>query len=323
MTQPNDTPTTNEPIAETTGGRRGISRRVFLRATGVGAATAAGLTALAGCRPDEAPPSQANRVHEPSGFRYDDVPPTPDHVLDTSRLHFFTTHEKEAVDALVSRMLPGTADDPGGVDAGVVGYIDLKLGTNDGGFATGAYMKPPFAKAYEGDTPPAHDDASTIHVKKSELERYGYQSKLNFREVFRMGLMALDAAATGTFAMPFASLPPAQQDQLIGQLADGTAAGFTDPSSKLFFATVRNHVIEGFLADPVYGGNRDMAGWRLVGYPGAQRAYSPEDIEGLTPRRPPQSLVQLHAFNPGMHGGAHAVLPVSGSRNGNEGSEHG
>jgi gluconate 2-dehydrogenase gamma chain len=29
-------------------------------------------------------------------------------------------------------------------------------------------------------------------------------------------------------------------------------------------------VREGFLADPVYGGNKDMASWKMLGFPGAR-----------------------------------------------------
>jgi hypothetical protein len=36
--------------------------------------------------------------------------------------------------------------------------------------------------------------------------------------------------------------------------------------------------MEGMFADPVYGGNKDFAGWILVGFPGAQPLFSPEDM---------------------------------------------
>jgi gluconate 2-dehydrogenase gamma chain len=41
-----------------------------------------------------------------------------------------------------------------------------------------------------------------------------------------------------------------------------------------FFAVVREHVVQGFFCDPAYGGNRDGAGWRAVGFPGARWGYS-------------------------------------------------
>jgi gluconate 2-dehydrogenase gamma chain len=37
--------------------------------------------------------------------------------------------------------------------------------------------------------------------------------------------------------------------------------------------------MEGMFSDPVYGGNKDFAGWRLVGFPGAQHSFSPADLK--------------------------------------------
>jgi gluconate 2-dehydrogenase gamma chain len=41
-----------------------------------------------------------------------------------------------------------------------------------------------------------------------------------------------------------------------------------------FFAVVREHVLQGTFCDPVYGGNRDTVGWKLVGFPGAHWGYT-------------------------------------------------
>jgi hypothetical protein len=32
-------------------------------------------------------------------------------------------------------------------------------------------------------------------------------------------------------------------------------------------------------ADPVYGGNKDFNGWKLVGFPGGQAVYTPVDLQ--------------------------------------------
>ena len=42
---------------------------------------------------------------------------------------------------------------------------------------------------------------------------------------------------------------------------------------------LRSHTIEGMFADPVYGGNKDFAGWRLVGFPGAQPMFTTADMQ--------------------------------------------
>jgi gluconate 2-dehydrogenase gamma chain len=55
-------------------------------------------------------------------------------------------------------------------------------------------------------------------------------------------------------------------------------SNFTWPSPQALFATLRTHTMEGMFADPVYGGNKDFSGWRLVGFPAAQPLFSPADL---------------------------------------------
>ena len=71
----------------------------------------------------------------------------------------------------------------------------------------------------------------------------------------------------------------ARQDAVITALEQGKAPAFTWPSAQAFFNTVRTHTMEGMFADPVYGGNKDFAGWVLIGFPGAQPLFSPADMQ--------------------------------------------
>jgi len=73
------------------------------------------------------------------------------------------------------------------------------------------------------------------------------------------------------------------------------ATGFEGPGAKAFFTQLRNDTIEGMFSDPMYGGNRDLVGWKLIGYPGAQRFYTPDDIKNPNLQRDPQSLAELMA----------------------------
>jgi gluconate 2-dehydrogenase gamma chain len=69
-------------------------------------------------------------------------------------------------------------------------------------------------------------------------------------------------------------------------------------------------------SDPVYGGNRNFVGWQLIGYPGAQRAYLPDEIavEGSGLTREIWSLTNMPHFHPGQPANPNVVLPVSGSK---------
>lgn len=98
------------------------------------------------------------------------------------------------------------------------------------------------------------------------------------QDFYRRGLAQLDAFCRAAFRAPFVKLSPAEQDDVVLALEQGRAGGFEFPSGPAFFNTVRTHTIEGMFADPAYGGNRDFAGWRLVGYPGAQLFYTEADM---------------------------------------------
>ena len=67
--------------------------------------------------------------------------------------------------------------------------------------------------------------------------------------------------------------------EVIMALEQNKATEFTWPSAPAFFNTMRTHTMEGLFADPIYGGNKDFAGWRLVGFPGAHPAFTPADMQ--------------------------------------------
>ncbi len=99
------------------------------------------------------------------------------------------------------------------------------------------------------------------------------------QEFYRQGLTQLQAYCNATYKKPFAQLSTAQQDEVLAALDSGKASGFDWPSPQAFFNTLRRHTMEGMFADPVYGGNKNYAGWRLVGFPGAQQVFTQEDME--------------------------------------------
>jgi gluconate 2-dehydrogenase gamma chain len=99
------------------------------------------------------------------------------------------------------------------------------------------------------------------------------------QDFYRRGLAALDAHCHNSFSKPFAQLTAAQQDEVITALEQGKASEFTYPTAQAFFNAIRMHTMEGMFADPIYGGNKDFAGWKLVGFPGAQPYFTAADME--------------------------------------------
>jgi gluconate 2-dehydrogenase gamma chain len=101
----------------------------------------------------------------------------------------------------------------------------------------------------------------------------------DLQDFYRRGLAQLDAYCCKDYGETFVRLDAARQDEVIKALEDGKAGEFSWPTAQAFFNTVRTHTMEGMFADPIYGGNRDFAGWRLVGFPGGQPLFTPEDLE--------------------------------------------
>jgi gluconate 2-dehydrogenase gamma chain len=164
---------------------------------------------------------------------------------------FFTAEEASSVEALVDRLIPPDEKTPGGKDAGCVVFIDRQL-AGAFGRASGLYMQPPFAAG----TP-----------------EQGEQSPLTPATRYRLSLAALDRLSRGRFAgKRFAEIAPSQQDTLIAGLESGEVQLDT-VDGRAFFEILLQNTKEGFFADPVYGGNRDMAGWKMIGFPGARYDY--------------------------------------------------
>ena len=101
----------------------------------------------------------------------------------------------------------------------------------------------------------------------------------DLQDFYRRGLAQLDAYCRKTHGVPFVRLPVAGQDEVIKAVEEDKAGEFAWATAQAFFTTIRTHTMEGMLADPIYGGNRDFAGWRLVGFPGGQPLFTPEDLE--------------------------------------------
>jgi gluconate 2-dehydrogenase gamma chain len=70
-------------------------------------------------------------------------------------------------------------------------------------------------------------------------------------------------------------------------------------SSMPYFETLLQDTRYGFFSDPVYGGNRDMAAWKMIGFPGARYDYR-DWVERHNERypHPPISIVGRNASSP-------------------------
>ena len=188
-------------------------------------------------------------------------------VLETGAAYaFFTRHEAETVAAAAARIFPTDELGPGATEAGVVYYIDRALAGHD----------------------------------------------RDLQDLYRRGVTLLDRLASGSFR----EAAPETQDAVLaaieggGEPPEGPSAGAPraeadagpqappspEPLHRLFFQALVTHTREGLFSDPVHGGNRGLVGWRLLGHPGVQLAYSEADYQpGAKIDRPPRSLADFQA----------------------------
>jgi len=107
----------------------------------------------------------------------------------------------------------------------------------------------------------------------------------DLRVDYQAGIRGVERVSSRRFGRSFATLETRQQDEVLAALEAGRADGWPDGdlTSGEFFETVRSHTVIGFLADPKYGGNRDHAGWKVIGYPGPRHrfgGYTTEQTRG-------------------------------------------
>jgi gluconate 2-dehydrogenase gamma chain len=165
---------------------------------------------------------------------------------------YFTLDEANAVEAIADRLIPPDSNTPGGKDAGCGVFIDRQLagpyGRSDGLFKGG-----PFAKG---------------------SEQQGPQSPLTPAELYRKGLAALDKYCRDKFSgKGFAQLSDSDKDSVLHAMEKGDAK-LDGIDAKMFFEKhLLKNVQEGFFADPIYGGNRDLVAWKMIGFPGARYNY--------------------------------------------------
>ncbi len=178
--------------------------------------------------------------------------PTQGRSVDSYAPTFFTSSEWAFINAVVDRLIPSDDDGPGGVESGVPEFIDRQMELP---YGHGAYFY--MAGPFQPDTP-------------AEL---GYQLRYTPRELYRLGIVAIEAACQQQWGKTFAELNVPGQDAFLVLLETGKS-GIPGPLPTAFFAQILENTKEGYFADPLYGGNREMAAWRMIGFPGARADFT-------------------------------------------------
>ncbi len=174
--------------------------------------------------------------------------PIPRHAfaaLDDQQFSFLSDAEARLLAALCDTLIPQDAY-PSASQAGVVDFIDLQM-AGPYGKGAGLYMKGPF---FEGGP------------------EQGYQLPLLPAQLMREGLARLNQAESA-----FALMEEARRGDVVTRMSQGSI-DMGDIPSNTFFDEVWTLTNQGYFADPMYGGNDDYAGWKMVGFPGAHAYYA-------------------------------------------------
>ena len=230
-----------------------VTRRSFV--TTVGAASVASATALLTAPAPAATAGAAASAKIPS-----DAPPV---------YLFFNADEARFIEAACERLIPADELGAGALLAAVPNYLDKQLG---GAWGAGErlYRSGPWS---------------------SGTSTQGYQLPFTPAELFHTSLRAI-IRDLGEHRTPFHEMSADNQDAYLKSLEAG-ALDLDGVPSSVFFDALLQMTVEGFFSDPVYGGNRDMVAWRMIGFPGAYADYfEAVDRHGMKFEREPMSLAE-------------------------------
>ncbi|MDQ6645759.1 MAG: gluconate 2-dehydrogenase subunit 3 family protein [Pseudomonadota bacterium] len=168
---------------------------------------------------------------------------------------FLSAQELAFVDAATRRLIPDEEDGLGAGGAHVAAFIDRQL-AGPYGRAERWYMQGPWADG---------------------IPQQGYQLKLTPAELYRAAIHDVNAWCQQQQARAFVSMAGDDQDHVLHGMESGDIELAQVPA-KAYFQMLWENTVEGFLADPMYGGNYGFAGWKLIGFPGPRYNYV-NDIE--------------------------------------------
>jgi gluconate 2-dehydrogenase gamma chain len=229
-----------------------FDRRGFLKVVG---ATGAALAPAAALAQKSDPPVQtheAGMAMDHAG--HDHAMPTPAAAGarhgDLDGWLFFNPDELSFVKAALDTLIPADPTGPGAVEAGCATYMDRQLA---GAYGRGArlYLQGPFAEG----TP-----------------QQGYQLPLTPADLIRAGIADVEAYAFASRKSRLRDLSAADRAALLKEVDEGKAQLAHVPAAA-WFNQFLNLTMEGYFGDPIHGGNKDKAAWKMIGFPGVPAMY--------------------------------------------------
>lgn len=245
--------------------KKDVTRRDFLKTTGIAAGTLVGGGVIGGVIGYKAKSGGTKQVSQ------DTATEEAGKAANRGLMFFENKHDFDILSEATERIFPEDDLGPGAIGLHVPYFIDNQLAGSYGINASDYTMGP----HYEGEP------------------TQGYQSHLTRAEIFRQGIKKLEEEAQKRFNETFTKISDEEKDEILTDFQQdqvkmkGITAGY-------FFSLLRSATLEGAYSDPIYNGNHNMEGWRMKGFPGHQLSFKEYIEEEGFREIEPQSLSSMY-----------------------------
>ncbi|MDR6297125.1 gluconate 2-dehydrogenase subunit 3 family protein [Pantoea dispersa] len=172
---------------------------------------------------------------------------------------FFSAEEWQFILAATDRLIPagGNGKAPGALETNVPIFIDQQLHSPE--FGAEIYLQGPF----------------DVHAPAT----MGYQIPFTPQQMYRTGIKLVEQWTQSTYHKAFSQLTLAEKDAVLTKVnkndgIDFAALGEPNLKASQFFSQLLSDTKHGYLADPMYGGNKGMKAWIAIGFPGARASFT-------------------------------------------------
>ncbi len=227
---------------KTTGDTQDPSRRKFLKNSGIATGGVVGGALLGGLIGNPFKSEEKEIEEKPKTF--------------TEARMFFSRYEDFVVLAAATELIfPKDDNGPGAIELDVPFYIDKQL-AGTWGVNGDDYRQGPFI---EKDDLESDDKANHTRANRGKL--------------FLDGIRTMNKESQKRFEVTFDEASEEQKNEIMSELEKGDLK-MKSIESDGFFALLKQATMEGAFSDPLYGGNKNMDGWRMKEFGGAVTSYA-------------------------------------------------